>query len=471
SMEYRSFDEVELPNLTVTEAAPSHRLDFLRFSSDQVARFDARQVEILRAHSPGRTILHNYMGNFHDFDHFKVGANLDVAGWDSYPLGHLDRDGEDEDTKARYRRIGDPDAQAFHHDLYRAVGRGRTWVMEQQPGAVNWAPYNPGPASGALRLWAYEAFAAGAEVVSYFRWRQAPFAQEQMHEGLLLPDASPNHGLRVVTEVSRELERLGATPGAPRADVALVFDYESVWAWRVQPQGADFSHAKIVMAFYRALRRRGIALDVVPPTSEAVAGRKLVLAPALFAWPPGFAGALAASPATVLIGPRSGSKTVDFQIPPNLPPGALGPALDLRVKTVESLPPGERVPVAGGGAFEGWREFVEAGAGADVLDVCQDGAPAFVRRGRLHYLAGRPDADLLTRVVDALLAQAGVAGLDLPRDLRIRDRGDLRYVFNFGPDAIDARDVLTGFDMKMGGTEVPPKGVSIGAARTPRRAG
>ena len=33
SMELSSFDEIELPNLTVTEANPLHRLDFQRFSS------------------------------------------------------------------------------------------------------------------------------------------------------------------------------------------------------------------------------------------------------------------------------------------------------------------------------------------------------------------------------------------------------------------------------------------------------
>ena len=33
-----------------------------------------------------------------------------------------------------------------------------------------------------------------AEVVSYFRWRQAPFAQEQMHAGLLCPDGQNAQG-------------------------------------------------------------------------------------------------------------------------------------------------------------------------------------------------------------------------------------------------------------------------------------
>ena len=44
--------------------------------------------------------------------------------------------------KQAFARQGDPDFQAFHHDLYRSVGKGRWWVMEQQPGPVNWAPYN-----------------------------------------------------------------------------------------------------------------------------------------------------------------------------------------------------------------------------------------------------------------------------------------------------------------------------------------
>ena len=50
--------------------------------------------------------------------------------------------------------------------------------MEQQPGPVNWVPYNPNPLEGMVRLWNWEAFAHGAETVSYFRWRQAPFGQE-----------------------------------------------------------------------------------------------------------------------------------------------------------------------------------------------------------------------------------------------------------------------------------------------------
>jgi beta-galactosidase GanA len=30
------------------------------------------------------------MGRITDFDHFKVGNDLDIASWDSYPLGFLE---------------------------------------------------------------------------------------------------------------------------------------------------------------------------------------------------------------------------------------------------------------------------------------------------------------------------------------------------------------------------------------------
>ncbi len=155
SMDYRTFEEVDLPNLTVTEANPAHCMAFRRFSSDQVALFNREQVQTIRAQS-AVPIIHNYMGRITDFDHFKVGEDLDIASWDSYPLGFLeDRIEADDVFKNRYMKQGHPDFQAFHHDLYRAVGKGRWWIMEQQPvlligrpitrrHCLAWCVYGPG---------------------------------------------------------------------------------------------------------------------------------------------------------------------------------------------------------------------------------------------------------------------------------------------------------------------------------------
>ena len=102
SQEYRSFDAIELPVGTVTEANPAHRLDFWRYSSQQVATFNREQVEILRRLAPGRSILHNFMGFSTDFDHYALSPDLDVAGWDSYPLGFLEWLDVDPAEKTRF---------------------------------------------------------------------------------------------------------------------------------------------------------------------------------------------------------------------------------------------------------------------------------------------------------------------------------------------------------------------------------
>lgn len=462
SMELTAFEEIELPHLTVTEANPSHRLDFQRFSSDQVVAFNRRQVEIIRRFSPGRPILHNFMGAFTAFDHFALARDLDAAAWDSYPLGFLERSANSEAFKARYMRLGDPDFQAFHHDLHRGCGRGRWWVMEQQPGPVNWAPWNPAPAKGAVRLWTHEAFAAGAETVCYFRWRQAPFAQEQMHEALLLPNSEPNDAFEEAQTVARELATLGARVETRRAEIALVFDYQSEWAWKIQPQGQDFSYAELIMRFYRAFRRAGVSLDIGPPTAETVADRKLVLLPGLFNADEAFVQALSESPAIILAGPRAGSKTEHFKIPAALPPGALQSLVDLRVRRVESLRPGAVIPMGEGspGHFERWREFLMLGENAAVAIASRDGECALAQCEKRYYLAGWPDDALADSLISRLLAEAGVEALMLRQDVRVRDNGGLRYVFNYGPDTADISSLAGGARLLLGETSLPPCGVA-----------
>ncbi len=464
SMEYRSFDEIDLPNLTVTEASPIHRLDFQRYSSDQVVAFNSRQCDIIRQHSPGRTILHNYMGSFTAFDHYKVSEALDAASWDSYPLGFLDRDSSDEEYKLRYLRVGDPDLQAFHHDLYRACGRGRWWVMEQQPGPVNWAPWNPAPAPGAVRLWAYEAFAAGAEVVSYFRWRQAPFGQEQMHEALLLPNSEKNEAFFVVKQVSEELACFAGAVETTRSDVALVFDYESQWAWQIQPQGQDFSYLNLIMAFYRALRRLGVSVDVVPPTPDAVSGRKLVVMPALFAPSDELVDMLAKEKPVVITGPRAGSKTPNFTIPGELPPGNLRRLIDITVRRVESLRPGVAIKAGGannGAEFSTWREFIVPGKGAAVAMMSDDGHPVLISEGNTSYVAGWPNPPLLDTIIAAALTKANLEHRELHRDIRIRDNGSWRYVLNYGTEPVDITALAGGRKMALGAKLLPPCGVAL----------
>lgn len=444
SMEYRDFSEIGLPNLTVTEPNPSHVMDFRRFASDEVASFNRLQTDIIRKHSTA-PITHNFMGAVTEFDHFKVGEDLDIASWDSYPLGFLvDRIPADPEHKRRFVRQGDPDFQAFHHDLYRAAGKGRWWVMEQQPGPVNWAPYNPDPLPGMARLWAWEAFAHGAEAVCYFRWRQAPMAQEQMHAGLLRPDSAPAPAFGEAGIVAKELATMPTEAGTCTADVALVFDYASDWAWHIQPQGRGFAYFWLVFHIYRGLRRLGLNIDILPPDTADLSSYKLVLAPGLLTLSDPLKAALSAHRGTAILGPRTNSKTADFSIPVPLPPAL--PGLDAVVARVESLPPDVSVPLANGGAFHSWREVLEGSA--EVVEMAEDGCPALVAAGKLHYLGGWPDDAALTRILARACTAEGIEADPLPEGLRRRDTDTHRFLFNYNPVPAD-----------WGGVTIPPAGV------------
>jgi beta-galactosidase len=429
SMDYASFDEIALPNLTVTEANPAHVMAYRRFASDEVVSFNRLQTEIIRKHSPA-PITHNYMGQVTDFDHFGTGADLDIAAWDAYPLGFLsDRVMASPNHKRHFLRQGDPDFQAFHHDLYRAVGHSRWWVMEQQPGPVNWAPWNPDPLPGMARLWAWEAFAHGAEAVCYFRWRQAPFAQEAMHAGLLRPDNAPAPAHDEVAQVARELAAMpDMQPTA--APVALVFDYASDWAWTTQPQGRDFSYFRLAFDLYRGLRRLGLDVDILPPDTADLSAYKLVLLPGIATLPDILLQALTTFQGTTLAGPRTHAKTADFAIPVPLPPNL--PGLTATVMRVESLPPDVSVPLTQGGAFKHWREKLE-GVATETTD---DGFPAVIAGGKLHYLCGWPDDAAADRILASLCAAEGIATHPMPQGLRRRRAGDVTFLINYNPHPV-----------------------------------
>ncbi len=445
SMEYSGFEEVGLPNLTVTEANPAHVMAFRRFASDEVVSFNKLQVDILRRHSAA-PIAHNYMGQVTDFDHFAVGADLDIASWDAYPIGFLsDRGFATPEHKRHFLRQGDPDFQAFHHDLYRAVGRGRWWIMEQQPGPVNWAPWNPDPLPGMARLWAWEAFAHGAEAVCYFRWRQAPFAQEAMHAGLLRPDseAAPAHD--EVAEVARELAAMPEVQQT-QAQVALVFDYASDWAWTTQPQGRDFSYFRLAFDMYRGLRRLGLDVDILPPDTGDLSAYKLVLAPGVATMSDNLLKALAGFEGTSLIGPRANSKTAEFAIPVPLPPNL--PGLDAKVMRVESFPPDVTVPLTQGGAFKHWREKLDGVA----TETTQDGFPAVIKGGKLHYLCGWPDDTAADRILAGLCAAEGLATQIMPEGLRRRRAGDVTFLINYNAEPVTHNGVtVQGCDVNWSG--------------------
>jgi beta-galactosidase len=460
----RDFDAVDLPVGQPADPLPAHALDWRRFASDEVARFNRMQVELIRAHAPGRPVLHNFMGLFADFDPHAVARDLDLAAWDSYPLGHTEVASflSDED-RLRWARTGHPDLTAFHHDLYRGIGHGRLWVMEQQAGPVNWAPWNALPLRGMVRAWTWEAFAHGAELVSYFRWRQLPYGQEQMHSGLNRPDGEPDTGALEVAEVAHEIKRLGEVPTQPtQAPVALVVDYLSMWMTRIQPQGADMAGFGTAFAYYAALRRRGLDVDIVGPDA-VLAGYALIVVPASLHIGADWAERLGRADGVVVCGPRVGSKSATLALSEPLPPGPMAPYIPMRVVGVESLRPGRTVALSDGGSLRQWRDLCEPLAGTQVLARDEDGWPAWLQNGRWHVHASRVDDATLENWLAAAARQARLKPLAagaLDPGLRLRRHGAWRFAIHRGP-GIAHVPAPGGVTFVIGGRELPPGGVAV----------
>ena len=433
SMEYSEFSDVDLPNLTVTEPNPSHVMDFRRFASDQLVSFNKLQADVIRKYSDA-PLVHNYMGKTTDFDHFDVGADLDIASWDSYPIGFLEMISSENDAfKAEYLQQGDPDFQAFHHDLYRSVGNGRLWVMEQQPGPVNWASYNPSPLDGMVRLWSLEAIAHGAESVNYFRWRQAPFAQEQMHAGLLRPDSVEARGMIEARQVKADLTDIGEVTQL-QAPVALIFDYPSQWATDTQPQGANFYYFNLVYQAYQVLRSLGVDVDVISKDQD-LDGYKIAIVPSLFTLDDAFKARLDNFDGVVLAGPRFNSKTADFQIPANLAPDI--DHLDLKVSRLETLREGIQRDLLTGGYAHSWIEELETSE--IVLERTSDGNAVLVQKDNWYYLGAWLDEDAYKRIISSILESAGVSYEELPRGVRKRETKEHTFVWNYSTQSHEYR--------------------------------
>ncbi len=471
SMRYSCFEDVELPLQTVTEAAPGARLDYARFSSELAIAYHRRQVAEIRPRSPGRPVTHNAMLFFGDLDAHALGRELDAITWDNYPLGMLEMAPLPEELKTRFARTGHPDLIAFNHDLYRgalepAAGEPYRpfWVMEQQPGQVNWAPTNPLPSPGAVRLWTHQALAHGADVVSYFRWRPALGAQEHMHAGLLRHDGTPDQGLAEAERVAAELlaATTDAAPQRRRAPVALLFSYHDLWAGEIQPHAAGWAGWGPWLHPYLALRSLGLDVDVLPPDRDLRA-YSLVIAPSLTLADEALEAALEralSAATTLLLGPRSGAYRNDMRVHEQQP-GPLGGLSGTRVARVDTLRPGSvglltlepaLADAMGSSAasYHTWADLLEPSDSTHVwaryATPAYAGVPALTcreheRGARCLTLGAALDSESWGRLLHLLASQAGLSPVPLPDGVRLSQHAGRPCLQNFRetPAEVDLR--------------------------------
>ncbi|MDP5133161.1 MAG: beta-galactosidase [Paraglaciecola sp.] len=442
SMEYQNFEQIELPYLAVTETNPSHNLAYRRFSSDQVIRFHNAMIAILRQHAPDRFITHNFIPmSDTQTDNAMLAKELDFVSYDNYPLGRTDlffADASTADFK-RYMRTGHPDYSSYAFDQSRGISNAPFWIMEQQPGPVNWARHNPRPEAGMVRLWSWQAFAHGAATVCFFRWRQVPFAQEQMHAGLKRADNSPATAFAEIETLFKELQQLPDLASHDvKASVAIVTETTAQWVTEIERQGDSYNQQQVEFSYYSALRKLGITVDFIGQDSD-LSQYKLVIAPCLPIVQPSFIERCQASSATLVFGPRSGAKTSELTLAPNLGPGLLQQLIPVKVLSVETTRPDcfDALQFAGKTYQSArWREELSEHSELTTVARYHDDSAAIVRHNNCYYVGTLTCDALLEDLFTELAKQQGIETIRLSADLRLARRGQLTFIFNYSAEPV-----------------------------------
>ncbi|MHB8627972.1 MAG: beta-galactosidase [Aggregatilineales bacterium] len=406
SEDYSNWSQIPLP---VRGHNPGLMLAFQQFITDVYAEFQRVQIDAIRAYSvPEQWITHNFMKWFDLFDHYKLAADLDLVSWDNYvPTGHLD-----------YLENG------AMHDLMRGLKRKNFWLMETQPGQVNWGGVNTAFDRGETRTMAWHAIGHGADAILYWQWRSALGGQEQMHGTLVAPDGKTRPVYTEIAELGQELQKaqLYLDNAQLSAQIAVLHSYDDRWAINFQRHHRDFDPVVHLLNYYRPLRTLGHTIDIVHPLAP-LSDYKLVVGPNLHITDEETAQQLLnyiQGGGHLVLGPRSGVKDEFNALLTTRQPGPLAQALGVHVEEYYAL----EHPIAiegklGEGTASIWAEQLQIdNHDAQVMlsyarsNGWLDKQPAMVTRtvgaGRITYIAAWLDAELMCQVTAWLIAASNI---------------------------------------------------------------
>jgi beta-galactosidase len=432
---YSSWDQIPIQ---VGYGNPGLLLSWMHFVSDTWRSYQKVQLDVIRANvDPRQFVTTNTMGWFDGYDHYTVLQDLDIAAWDDYVgEGHL---------KA--------DRNGAAHDLTRGFKQKNFWVMETQPGSVNWAGVNNSLDKGEVRAMAWHDVAHGADAVSYWQWRSALNGQEQYHGTLVGTDGTPVPLYEEVAQIGKEFAKASpALAGTTvKSEVAILHSYDSRWAIQWQKHNKNYDPQAEIVSYYGPLRAIAQAVDIVPPTAQ-LQSYKLVVAPGLNVLTEAAAKNLAEyvrSGGHLVLGQRSAMKDEDNTLWPQRQPGPLAELLGGRVEQYYALE--APVPIEGkwgAGKSEFWAELLSAkGPDTEVLmrygrsNGWLDGQPAAITRkvgkGRITYIGAYLDPVSMAQAAKWMTEDAGVKSLlsgvaeGVEVSARQGEQGTVIFLINF----------------------------------------
>jgi beta-galactosidase len=340
---YSSWSQIQAPTRNCQDN-PSLCLDWKRFHTWLQVRFQSEQIKIIRDICPNHFITHNYMGAGNRSNCYDLARDLDFSSFDSYPA--FSDQGLTPDAFL---------ATSFSCDLTRGLKGKNFWIMETTAGPTGWSEFSRAPRPGELRKTFYQHVSHGADGQLFFRWRTCTSGREQYWHGLLGHDGRPGRRYDEAKAIGGELAKIedliaGTTPVS---DVAIIVDYDSLWATEIQPSFPGNDYFGNVRRYYDAFRRHGANVDIIEVNAE-FSKYRVVAAPQLHVLPDEVAHRLnkfVESGGVLLADLRTAVKSPTNLCYERTLPGLLSDALGIEIHEYESVP--GRYTIEGVSGFNG----------------------------------------------------------------------------------------------------------------------
>ena len=453
SQEYNCFEEIPLPEETITTHNPALRMDWERFRSKSIVDFINFQARILREVIPHALVMHDFPGGGLDkhVDYSETARNLDLAAYNNYPVW-----GGQKEPIA-------PHEIAFGLDYIRGLKQQNFWITEAIMGAQGHDVTGFLPRPNQAKMWSYQGMAHGCESMMYFRYRGATKGAEQFCYGILDADNIKGRKFREVQSFFTDIRNYEKAMESPiRSEVAIVYDYDSLASFRIQRQSILLDCQGEMKKLYKAFFDVNVPVDVIPSSAD-ISKYKVVLLPQMIIARPEFQNRVkdfVNAGGTLVLTYRNAVKDVDNNLPfgESVPVGYRELA-GVTVAETESLQEILAFPLIGQGAFEG--ESGQGGIFRDMLEVTDAqvlyhyGDAFYTRyaavtrkqhnKGMVYYLGCALDEAVTAKIMGTILADSHIDVIPSDSGVEVAIRGGaqqrVRMLINHNAFEASAGDI------------------------------
>jgi beta-galactosidase len=448
SQEYNSFDEIPTPMETITTHNPALRLDWERFRSKSIVDFMDFQADLIKEVAPEAVVMHDFPGGGLDkhVDYSQVAKKLDVIAYNNYPVWG--------GQKVPIL----PHEIAFGLDYIRGLKGENFWITEAIMGAQGHDVTGFSPRPNQAKMWSYQGMARGCSSMMYFRYRGATKGAEQFCYGVIDADNRKRRKFYEVQSFFRDIRKQEAVLDTPvKAEVAIVYDYDSLAAFRIQRQSILLDCQNEMKKLYKTFYDANVMVDVIPADRD-FSSYKLVILPQMIIVKDEFQARVESyikNGGKLVMTYRNAVKNRDNNLVlSELLPVYYNQLTGVYVDETESLQDLEAFPLKGQGLCEGrtgtggiFRDML-VNVDAEVLyqydDYFYKDYAAVTRKlhgdGAVYYIGCTPDEKTLNEIMSLAMEQAGIEKTPSAEGVEIVRRGEgeqaVRFVINHNDYAV-----------------------------------